>query len=302
MTAIHLYPTPPYDFERTARSARAYDVLSVWRDDTLTKALRVGDGLALVRVTDLGTVESPHLLAKVLVHDGPHIDLEPHLRHWLAVDVALAPFYHVAEKVDPLSQIVRGLHGLHMLRTQTIFEALAVTLIEQQISVSSAQKAERWLVHTLGDSMEHSGHLYWVFPDAHRIARLTIDDLVSLKITFIRMRRLIELAQAHSDGRLPLEDLRHAAQDDVYRSLTALNGVGHWTAAWTMIRALGSFLYVSSADVALRSAVNHFWLGLPGRAARQDTDAVFAALGDFAGLASVYTLMAWEQYRYPRST
>jgi DNA-3-methyladenine glycosylase II len=300
---LDLNPQPPFDFARTAACSRLYATMQVYRDRALYRLFRVGDGLALVRVTDVGGNPAPlHLRAECVATQG-EVDearLAEEVRYWMALDRSFADFYGVVDEDPALRLIVYSLYGLHMLRTPSVFEALMVTMIEQQIALSAAQKAERWLIETYGDYLEYEGVRYSAFPTPETIALLDETALTPLKITFVRVRRMLAIACAVVDGSLDLEALRHKSQDEAYVALMALNGVGHWTAAWTMIRALGTYLYVGNADVALRAAVNQYWYGQPGRASREQTDAHFGQYGDFAGEACVYTLMHLGLERYPQ--
>ena len=151
----------------------------------------------------------------------------------------------------------------------------------------------------MGDeSIRYEGATYYAFPRPEQIAAATLADLTPLKITFARMQRLIDIAQAITAGDLDLEGLRDQPVEQVYAALMALKGVGHWTAAWTITRALGVYGYVGAADVALRAAVNHYYYGVTGRAERELVDQTFAAHGSFDGAAAFYTLMRWAAERY----
>ena len=295
-------PRPPYSFALTAACSRLYDTTHVYRDGALYRLFRAGDGLALARVTDVGGDPAPlRIRAEVVATHGmvDEAQVAAAVRHWLAVDLSFSDFYDLAERDPALSLIIHTLHGLHMLRTPSVFEALMVTMIEQQIALSAAQKAERWLIETYGEHLEHEGVRYSAFPTPQTLAALDQVALTPLKITFVRMRRMIAVARTIAEGTLDLEALHGKPKDEAYAALIALNGVGHWTAAWTMIRALGEYMYVGSADVALRAAVNGYWRGQPGRASREETDAHFAQYGAFAGEACVYTLMMLGMERYP---
>ena len=292
-------PNPPYDFSLTASGTRYYSVLSQVHDGRLWHVLRLGNARLLVAVSGNLDADAPVLEAEVISAEGAFDErqLEAKLRRWLDVDADLRPFYRHAAEDSALAGTIRRLHGLRMLRAQTVFEALAITMIEQQIALSAAQKAERWLVSTYGDHMMHNGRRYSVFPQADKLAELPEEALHPLKITFMRMRRLLAVARAVADG-FDLEGLVGMSHEDAYSVLMQLHGVGHWTAAWTMIRALGEYRYVGSADVALRAAVGHYWQGKPEKATREETDTLFNSYGRHGGLASVYTLMRWGMERY----
>ena len=70
----------------------------------------------------------------------------------LNVEADLKPFYEQAQRDPVLAQTVEMLYGLHSLQADLLFEALALTMIEQQIALKMAQTAERWLLDWGGES------------------------------------------------------------------------------------------------------------------------------------------------------
>jgi 3-methyladenine DNA glycosylase/8-oxoguanine DNA glycosylase len=295
---FRFYPQPPYDFALTADASRYYSTLHRLENGALRRTLRIGDQVVLVRAASTGTVDQPVIDVEVEAASGTvSLDqVELKLRRWLAIDGDLRAFYAAANRDPALAETVRKLRGLHLLRTDSLFEAAVVTMIEQQIALKAAQRAEHWMIQTYGDVITHMGRAYPVFPAAARLAALDEAALTPLKITFVRIRRLLALAQHET----ALESLLLLDGDSAYRGLIAYAGIGHWTAAWTLIRALGHYRYVGSGDVALRAAVNAYWHGLPGKAPTAETDAIFARFAPHDGLASVYTLIRWGIERYPK--
>lgn len=301
MTLIDTFtPNPPYDFARTASLSRFYSLLNVVQDDALWRALRIGEAVALVRLSGHGTVDAPQITAELVASEG-EVDatlLHSRVERMLNLHQDMRPFYTLAQSDPVLWRLVEPLRGLHTIQTDSLFEALCFTMIEQQIALSAAQKAEDWLIDHVGERIEHDGEVYRLFPTPVHTAALTVADLTPLKITFQRMERLLMVARQISDGTLDLEALRGESLADAQTSLLALKGVGHWTAAWTLIRGLGQFIYIGSADVALRAAVNQYWFDSPGRAERPVTDATFHHYGIHAGVAAFYTLMQLAIERY----
>ncbi|MBE2183771.1 MAG: DNA-3-methyladenine glycosylase 2 family protein [Anaerolineae bacterium] len=299
---------PPVDFGLMFTAAAGYqtlgkaisspDPLSVRRGGKQARyrrAMRVGEAVALVELAGEGTMEASLVRVNLLAAKGSLS--EDVLRKNIAwmIDPAFdpAPFYALAAADPVLQGTVERLRGLRLLRFTSVFESLMVTIIEQQIALKAAQKAEMWLAETYGDSVEYQGERYYVYPTAERLAALEPAELASLKITFVRVGRMLAIARREVSGELGLERLLAGGEKAMYEALLALPGVGHWTAAWTMIRSLGHFLYVGGADVALRSAVNHYYHGVKGRIDIPAMDAVFQRYGDYAGLAGFYTLTRW---------
>jgi DNA-3-methyladenine glycosylase II len=290
----------PYDFLRTFGAAAAYYAPGVTLvEDGIARyrrLLRVGDALALVELEGAHEGEDgAHMLVRVLAARGD-VDMQvlrAEVTHMVYPAHDLTPFYFMAEENPYMRETVMVMWGLRLLRCTSVFEALMVTIIEQQISLKSAQRAERWLAATYGDRLTWRGEEYHTLPSAAQVALLDVEALTPLKITFIRMNRLLDIARAQASGALELEALRDAAPDTLYSRLLALKGVGHWTAAWTMTRAQGTFVYLGGADVALRAAVNHYFFGQTGRAHIPDMDAAFSTFGEFAGLACYYLILRW---------
>jgi DNA-3-methyladenine glycosylase II len=294
------YPLPPYNFALTAYASRYYSTLGVLRAEAYQRVLRVNGIPALIEVSGAGTVDAPILHARLLTSGGP-VDaaaLEVAVVRLLNLNADQAPFYAFARAHPGVWRTVEPLYGLHTFQHDSLFESLAITIIEQQIALRMAQQGERWLIATYGESLDYQGERYYAFPTPQRLAALTVDDLKPLKITFRRMQTVIDVARREVDGETRLEALRERPAGEVYHALVRMKGVGHWTAAWAITRALGEYPYVGRADVALRAAVNAYYFGENGRADADVMDALFKEFGRFAGVIGFYTLMRWAFDRY----
>lgn len=293
-------PKPPYDFAKTLYASHFLYVMGRAHRGAFRRVIRVSDALALIEASSVGTVDAPRLQVKLLAASG-HVDeaaLLNKARRILNADADLAPFYTYARQHPPLQALIEPLYGLHSFQADTFFEAVALTVIEQQITLKMAQTAERWLLRWAGDGLTYDGMTYTTFPDPVRLAGCTVDDLIPMKITGIRIRVILDLARQIASGALDLEGLREQPISVVYPALMSLRGVGHWTAAWAITRALGEYPLVGRADVALRAAVNHYFYGANGRCDPDVLEATFHAFGEYAGIAGYYTLTRWAFDRY----
>ncbi|MBZ0296432.1 MAG: hypothetical protein K8L99_27975 [Anaerolineae bacterium] len=296
----HLHPIPPYDFARSIAASNYHTVLDVARDGEYWRALHFGDETALVRVTSQGTLDQPALCVELAATTGPihHADMLEAVAHILGVNSDLRPFYTAIAQDPVLWPIVESLYGLRHVRAASVFEALVTTVIEQQISLRQAQKAERWLVQWANNCLEYNGHTYFTFATARQIAAATVEDLTPLKITFRRMQVLIDVAHQQIDGEIDLEGLRSQSPQQAYSSIVRLKGIGQWTAGWTVIRSMGHYQYIGENDVALQAAINHHFYGETGRVAPQVVADTLGRYGDFAGAAAFFILMRWANDRY----
>lgn len=294
-----LHPIPPYDFALTLDIVRRYAFPAVdhVRGMAYIRALRVDDVPVLVHVTAGADgaldvyrlagrpVDESRLLARVAQVLGTGLDL--------------SRFAALVRADERLHGVVGGLVGARMLRAASMFEALATTIIEQQIAWTAAQRAQQWLVRWGGDALQHAGETFHTFPRPETVAAADVETLTPLKITFRRMRLLIDIAGQIADGRLDLESLRHASPADAYAALMAIKGIGHWTATYTLTRTFGPLHpYVGDNDVALQAAVNEYFYGGEGRIPPEQVRATFAPYGDFAGAAALYTLLRRVREKY----
>lgn len=288
-------PTPPYDFAAMlAVLERFHPVMDIVRNGEYWRALHVGGQVALVRVRSQGTVNAPLLEVHLAAGGADNTLLLRQLRHILSADEDLNPFYAYAMSDAALWETVAPLRGLRLIRSASVFEALAVTVIEQQIALLTAQRAERWLVEWAGNSVSYEGERYYAFPTPSQIAAAEVADLIPLKITFRRMQLLIDLAR----GELDMESLCTLDTATAYERLVSLRGVGHWTAAWTLTRGVSGHYAVGHNDVALQAAVNRYFYGHPGRTTSEIVSETFARYGAYAGVAAFYILMRWVFDRY----
>jgi 3-methyladenine DNA glycosylase/8-oxoguanine DNA glycosylase len=126
-----------------------------------------------------------------------------------------------------------------------------------------------------------------------------VDTLTPMKITFRRMRLLIDVAGQVAAGALDLEALRDESPQAAYDALLAIKGIGHWTATYTISRVFGPLHpYVGDNDVALQAAVNHYYYGGKGRIPPEEVRATFAPYGEFAGAAATFTIMRLVHEKY----
>ena len=297
---LTLRPAPPYRFDLLLDLLSRYDppALDLAHDDAYWRVLRSGGGLALVRVQAQGD-DTLHVEWVAAQGEVDAEALRVQVTRLLPVHVSRADFYARARQESALWQVVEPLVGLPELRTASAFEALCQAVIEQQITWRAALRAQRWLAEWGGAALEHEGRRYYAFPSAHKLAKAQVQDLTPTKITFRRMQLLIDLAQQVDSGALDLEVLADVPPDEAMRRLTAINGIGQWTAAVALSRAFGHPHYAPN-DVALQAAVNHYFYDSRGTIPPEQVTRTFAPYAPHAALVAQYTLLRWVFDQYPR--
>lgn len=142
------------------------------------------------------------------------------------------------DSFDPPPGLVRELHrrarGLRFGRTSRVVEAMVPTVLGQKVTTKEAGTSFRRLISLLG--VPAPGPRQWqMAPSAERIAALDYADLHGLGIERRRAGIIIEVARRAKR----LEAAAGMTSEDAERRLTAIRGVGVWTASHVRGIALG---------------------------------------------------------------
>lgn len=135
-----------------------------------------------------------------------------------------------------LGDLAAGATGLRLPGCVNSFEQAVRAVLGQLVSVRmAAVLAGRVAAHCGGALAQPYQGVSHVFPGAQRVAQLQPEELRPLGIPLKRAAALIGMANAVVDGRLQLDNVLDIAQG--IRNLTALPGIGDWTASYIAMRA-----------------------------------------------------------------
>jgi DNA-3-methyladenine glycosylase II len=254
---LWLFPKPPYSFELTAGSATFFRTrygADIYEDGTFLRPLDIVKGLCLTQVRSKGTTDSPKLEVTVIGNRLNSASLEQvtqKLSWMLGVDQDVRPFYHSALNHPMLKPLIEGLWGMHIPRTASAYEALIQAILGQQINSHVAGMLRRLLIEKYGPVIKVEDTSYYGFPRPETLAGTDVSALRNIKISARKAEYIIDVSQDVASGKLNLERLLAESAPAAIRVLTALRGVGLWTAHWLMIRSLGHSDGFPHTDLAL---------------------------------------------------
>jgi DNA-3-methyladenine glycosylase II len=204
------------------------------------------------------------------MHDVPCLDV-PRLRD--AVRRLMAADAELAAIVDR--------HGMPPLwPREPGFATLVRIIIEQQVSLSSAEAAFGRLEAAAGI----------VEPSA--ILGLGEGGMRGAGLTRQKARYIAELAAALGSGRLVLDSLTAADDDDVRRTLMAIPGIGRWTADVYLLLAMRRPDVWPAGDMALASSMRQV-----KRLAHRPSPLEMLQLGDaWRPWRAVAARLLWHSY------
>lgn len=114
--------------------------------------------------------------------------------------------------------------GIRILR-QDKWEALCSFIISQCNNIPRIKKIVETLCQYFGKELEFEGEKVYTFPDAEKVAALTVEDLAPLRCGY-RAPYIIGAAKAVADGSLDLETLSKSDFNTALKALKSMNGIG----------------------------------------------------------------------------
>ncbi|MDP9181988.1 MAG: DNA-3-methyladenine glycosylase 2 family protein [Actinomycetota bacterium] len=165
------------------------------------------------------------------------------------------------EPQHPLLDKVFRLHpGVRIPRTRRVFESVVPAVIEQKVTGKEARGAYVALVRQYGEPAPGPVPAGMRVPPAPAVwAAIPSWEWHRAGVDPRRMRTVIAAARVASR----LEEATSMGREDAQRRLTAVPGVGVWTAAEVAVRALGDTDAVSFGDFHLAGLVGWVLLGRP---------------------------------------
>jgi DNA-3-methyladenine glycosylase II len=238
----------PFSLELTTARFRAFglDRATVWEDGALYRA----EGGRELRIAAAeGGVDVDPLDAET----------EPVVRKLLGFDFDLIAFSEWAAGEERIAPLVVRFAGFRPTLATDPFEMLVGAITAQQVSLFSAVAIRNRLVERFG---ERVGRV-WSFPTRERLASASEDELFSLGFSRRKAEYVVGLARSDLD----LGGLALLPDEEVKEQLTALRGLGEWTADWFLARYLGRPHAWPAGDLALRKAVRALYGDVDVRAA-----------------------------------
>jgi DNA-3-methyladenine glycosylase II len=291
--AIHTFPVAlpgpldiPASLELFRRSGD--DMIDRWDGATLVRTLRLGTRVVPYACAIAGTVDTPAL--HVTVEDAA--DQRPIEEAIGAMFIPAPPEFAELLQHDPvLAELDARYRGLRQALQFELFAALIRCISAQQVNLRWAVTTRRRLAESFGERHEVAGHTVYSL-DPARIAALDPAKIRALQFTTRKAEYIVSVARHIADGGLDTTALAALPDDEVDARLTAIRGIGRWSAEWILARVLGRPCVVAG-DLAVRKVVGSAYLGepLPSESAVR---AATAHWGASAGVAQVLLLQGYS--------
>ena len=168
---------------------------------------------------------------------------------WSRLDVSAHP---------RLAAELRRRPGMRLPATGLVMESLVPAVLEQKVTGHEARRSWRLLLYRFGTPAPGPVRMR-IAPSPQVLLGITSWDWHRMGVDLKRQRTLRNAAAVAAR----LEECATMSPADAMARLRALSGVGEWTAAETLQRAMGHPDAVSVGDYHLKNWVVHFLTGRP---------------------------------------
>jgi DNA-3-methyladenine glycosylase II len=228
---------PPYRLDLTVDALRrlAANVVDVVAEDGVyRRVLSDEHGRNLIEVVQ---PESTSVTLRIAGRDGAR---------WLAVvermlglHVRLDDWYTRVKPFPWLAVLSHELEGLHPPQYPLLWEALSHAIVFQQISIHAAAAIMRRVIETLSEPVTHGGQRYFPFFLPATVLAAPEKRLRAAGLSANKVAHLRSAAAAVLDEMVTEESLRVLPSAQAAQRLTAVRGIGAWSAAVVLLRGLG---------------------------------------------------------------
>ncbi|MXW05164.1 MAG: DNA-3-methyladenine glycosylase 2 family protein [Gemmatimonadetes bacterium] len=282
-------------FSKVVRTAGGPCLLSLYRvEDRIELRLTPGDGAAQVDSPEIDTAtgeasDTASFAAACVVSDEALDEAIAAAGKILGLSFPLQAFYAFASGDPVLATAVENNHGLRPNLQVDPFEMIVSSITAQQINLGFAYTVRSRLVAEFGEPHVFGGETHYAFPTPNRMAEVEPGDLLPLQFSRQKERYILNLARSIREGEIDLAGLAEKDDAAVEGELTALVGIGRWTADWFRARYLGRGNVIAAGDLAVKRSIERHYFD--GERVSEERIRDFAdRWGEYTNLAVQYLL------------
>jgi 3-methyladenine DNA glycosylase/8-oxoguanine DNA glycosylase len=277
MLRAELRPIGPYSLRLSARHAG--DATRRILDGVYRETIRV-DG----RLERVGATQRPDGTVVVAAESEAGVE---RIRFACGLEDDHSEFLRAFSGDPLLGESIKQLRGLRPMRTGTVAQALLRAVAGQLIKASRAREIERAVIRATSPKLGD----HFAAPTCEELGRYAPAQLARYGLGARKAGALVRLCRS-----LDLERLRGLPTRAVEARLERERGLGPWSVGIVCLHGLGRYECGLRRDLGLVKLASALW----GRwVEAEETDALLAPYGDWAGLASIYLLAGFARGLVP---
>lgn len=244
----------PYHFERVLERL-SLDPLQVVDHEkkTLRLPLWIEAKPVVIDIKSIGTIEDPifQLSSNNEEVKSKSIEKATEILQW---NTPLLKIHQHFSKTD-LNGIFEQHYGTPLILDFDPYNCLMKCIIHQQLNLAFAHKLTERFVHTFGFETEG----VWFYPIPEKIASLPVEELRALQFSGRKAEYVIGVSQAIVNGNLDLHALKEQTEEEIFKQLIKLKGIGPWTIQNLLMFGYGKPNHFPTADIGIQNAIKKLY-------------------------------------------
>jgi DNA-3-methyladenine glycosylase II len=250
---IKLSVPKQFDFQQTINMLQRgpHDPINMVGINHWTRCFRVEKNIVLLQTTKNKSISTKILSGNIRA--AQHKSL---IEESLGLDDPI-----LLEKVQniPYGEKINSVLGLTVPGYPDFFEAIVQIIIGQQVSVSAANKIRANFIHQFGGTVVYDNQSYKHFPHPETVLKKSVEALRMAGLSQNKAKSVLHVAEAFHQNSDIQQLNKKSLNNDIYRLLMQLHGVGEWTVDWLLLRGFRRFEIIPSTDLFVRKAFA-WWL------------------------------------------
>lgn len=266
------------------------DCMHVIEDGVLYKAIDIDGRSIAFSLRDAGD----ELLLELT---GPPADdaalqqVVSYIHDWLDLGRTLDPFYALLRRNKEMAYMADAYAGLRMVGIPDMYEALCWSIIGQQINLSFAYTLKRRLVTQYGRTVDTGDRILHLFPDPATVREIPAEAWRDMQFSRSKAEYLTGISGMFLRGELSKTKLMQCSlHEDRLKQLTAVKGIGSWTANYVLMKSLKEMQAIPHGDAGLLNALLQHQLIRD----KQDTDSIKTLFETFSGWEAYLVFYLWR--------
>ena len=244
----------PYNFKQ-ALNRLGIDPLSQIsiEKQSIKIPLIIEENEILVNISQTGSIESPvfKIETKDIIDEVKLINRLNEIFHW---DVPLETIYAHFQGTD-LAELFQQFRGTPFICDFQLYGCLMKTIIHQQLNMAFAIVLTNRFQQQFGREREG----VWFYPSPEEVSKLTVNDLRALQFSQRKAEYVIDCSKLIADGLLNIDSLKRMDDEEVIERLTAIRGIGRWTAENFLMFGLGRLDLFPVLDIGIQNGMKKYY-------------------------------------------
>ena len=186
-------------------------------------------------------------------------EVQSYVIDWFDLDRDISGFYELLKTQKQTKRFPEIYFGLRLMGIVDLFEALCWCVIGQQINLTFAHKIKTRLVHKYGEKHINGNETFYCFPSPEKLLQADRKELVDMQFSKQKINYIYNISQAFCEGYLNKKDLIGLNKAEQMKKLTAIKGIGPWTANYVCMKSLRDMTCIAYGDTGLSLSLHmHF--------------------------------------------